>query len=84
MRKYNDKKQIWYKDRKAYELKNYMATEEGLATLNQLLDKALNPKRQPFLFNCALAYYSAFIASTMSFRDLYKELEKYVDDPEER
>ena len=37
LRKYNDRKQIWYKNKKAYNLKNgqYMPTEEGLATTCQ-------------------------------------------------
>ena len=36
LRKYNDVRQVWYKKRKLYKLKSYLATEEGLAALNQI------------------------------------------------
>ena len=31
-----------------------------------------------------LSYYAAFMASVMSFEDLYKELGKYIDDDDVR
>ncbi len=34
LRKFNDKQQIWYKQRKKYRLQPYLATEEGLAAIN--------------------------------------------------
>ena len=37
IRKYNDRTQKWFKDRKKYGLGHYLETEEGLAALNQLL-----------------------------------------------
>ena len=61
-----------------------MATEEGLASLNQELDKALDPKRDAYLFKVALYYYAAFMASILSFKDLYVDLKKYMDNPIER
>lgn len=36
LRNYNDKLQYWHKSRKKSHLRNYLATEEGLASLNQL------------------------------------------------
>ena len=36
IRKYNEKSQKWYKDKKKYNLSPYLKTEEGLAGLNQL------------------------------------------------
>ena len=38
IRKYNDKKQIWYKNRKKFEMKPYLIIEEGLAALNQTIE----------------------------------------------
>jgi hypothetical protein len=35
LRKFNDKMQIWANNRKKYELKPFITTEEGLATINQ-------------------------------------------------
>ena len=34
IRKHNNNKQIWHQKRSKYHLKNYMATEEGLASIN--------------------------------------------------
>jgi len=41
IRKYNDKKQPWSASRTKYNLKNYIATEEGFASLNQLYEQVL-------------------------------------------
>ena len=38
IRKYNDKMQIWYGNRRKYEMKPFIVTEEGLATLNMLVN----------------------------------------------
>ena len=46
--------------------------------------QALKPNGHPFLYKAALSYYAAFMASVMTFQDLYKELEKYVDNPDQR
>lgn len=40
--------------------------------------------KMPFLFKTALNYYSAFMASKLSFVDLFNDLEKYVDNPKRR
>jgi hypothetical protein len=36
------------------------------------------------LFKAALNYYSAYMASKMSFVDLFNDLEKYIDNPKRR
>jgi len=36
------------------------------------------------LYNAALHYYSCYLASLVSFEQLYKELEKYIKDPVKR
>ena len=80
-------------------MKPYIVTEEGLAALNDMLDsvatlklsvseksfdQANDPKRKPYLYKAALHYYSAYMASIMSFEQLYQDLEKYMRDPEKR
>jgi hypothetical protein len=84
IRKYNDRLQPWFKNRKKFDLKPYIIIEEGLAALNQTLDAATDSKRKPYLFNAALHYYSAYIASLMSFEELFHDLEKYISDPMKR
>jgi hypothetical protein len=36
---------------------------------------------KPFLYRSALNYYAAFMAAKLSFVDLFKDLEKYIDCP---
>ena len=36
------------------------------------------------MFKAALNYYSAYMASKMSFVDLFNDLEKYIDNPRRR
>ena len=38
----------------------------------------------PFLYKAALNYYSAYMASKLSFVELFNDLEKYVDNPKRR
>lgn len=80
LRKYNDRKQIWFEKRRKYKLKKYISTEEGLATINMLYDQALLAPRKPFLFQAALNYVSSFWASEMGFVELFKTLQKYIKD----
>jgi len=84
IRKYNDRLQVWCKNRKKYTLKPCIVTEEGLACINQLVETALDPKRRPFLFRSALNYYSAYKAAQMSFVELYEDLSKFIDNPRRR
>jgi len=45
---------------------------------------ALKGTQVPFLFKAALNYYSAAMASKMSFVELFNDLAKYVDSPKRR
>lgn len=38
----------------------------------------------PYMFKGALNYYSAYMASKLSFVDLFNDLEKYIDHPRRR
>ena len=52
---------------------------EGLACLNTYVHSPCK-----LLWRAALHYYSAVMANLLSFEDLYKDLEKYIDDGERR
>jgi hypothetical protein len=39
---------------------------------------------KPFFYKGALNYYSAYMASKMSFVELFNDLEKYIDNPRRR
>jgi len=84
LRKHNDRLQPWFKKRSDFELKTCIATEEGLACTNQMVQTVKDGKCTPLLFRPALYYYSAMKAKDMSFVELFKDLEKYVDDPHSR
>lgn len=81
LRKHNEKNQIWYKKRDKYDLKTCIATEEGLACTNQLVQTVKDGRCKPFLYRSALNYYAACMAAKLSFVDLFKDLEKYIDSP---
>jgi len=40
--------------------------------------------KKPFMYKSALNYYSAYMASKMSFVELFNDLEKYIDNPRRR
>lgn len=48
------------------------------------LEQAKDKNKYTFLFKPALNYYMCCKASEMSFSELYKDLEKYVDNPKLR
>ena len=81
LRKHNEKLQPWYKKREKFDMKTCIATEEGLACTNQMVQTVKDGRCKPFLYRSALNYYSAYMAKEMSFVDLFKDLEKYVDSP---
>jgi hypothetical protein len=83
-RRVNDKKQKWYGKKDKYDIRSCIQTEEGFAVMNQYSEYALNPKKKPFLYKAALNYYMAYNAGIMSFAELYKDLEQFVDDPHRR
>jgi hypothetical protein len=41
LRRHNEKNQAWYKKKDKFEIKNCMATEEGFASINQMVTAAL-------------------------------------------
>lgn len=84
LRKHNEKLQQWYKKREKFDMKTCIATEEGLACTNQMVQTVQDKKCRPFLYQSALKYYTAFMAKQLSFVDLFKDLEKYVDSPQAR
>ena len=88
IRKFNDKNQKWFKDRKKYNLaSSYLKTEEGLASINQLLSYVMEPSENripPLLFRAALLYYSCYLASKYSFCEMFQATAKYQPDPELR
>lgn len=81
LRKFNDRKQIWFRNRQKFQLKDYLVVEEGLASINQTFEQATNSKGIPFLFQAALHYFAAYLASFMSFQELYGSLQRYISDP---
>ena len=42
---------------------------------------AWDKTKQPFLYRIALYYYGAYMASKMSFVELFNDIGKYIDDP---
>lgn len=73
----NNARQPWNsaEGRKEYGLKPANPTEEGLASLHSVLFR-----KQPFLWRAALLYYTIAQASHMNFSQLFKDLERYVQD----
>ena len=55
-----------------------------MAAINQAINKAVDTTSPPFLYKAALHYYSAYMASLLSFEDLFAELEKFIPDAIER
>ena len=42
--------------------------------------QAWDARKHPYLYRSALNYYSAFMASKLSFVELFDDLERYIDD----
>jgi len=84
LRKHNEKLQQWYKKREKFDMKTCIATEEGLACTNQMVQTVKDGKCRPFLYRSALNYYAAYMAKQLSFVDLFRDLEKYVNSPQSR
>ena len=82
LRKQNERKQIWFENRKKYKLGKYLMTEEGLAAINMLYEQAIQPPYKPYLFQAALNYFSSYLASFMGFAELYATLKEHVQDDE--
>ncbi|XP_060226978.1 putative tyrosine carboxypeptidase MATCAP2 isoform X3 [Meriones unguiculatus] len=77
----NNLQQPWnnWLGRKKHELKPNNPTEEGLASIHSVLFR-----KDPFLWRAALLYYTVYQASQMSFCELFKDIGKFVKDPNTR
>lgn len=84
LRRFNEVQQPWHNERKKWGLKNTVTIEEGSGCLNMYLEQAKDPSKYTYLFKPALNYYMCCKASKMSFAELFKDLEKYVDNPKLR
>lgn len=81
IRKENNKKQPWYKSKKL-KFASHIATEEGLASINQLYHSFFVNGDKPLLYKSACNYVAAFFSSKMAFQDLFNVLKRYMSDPE--
>ncbi|CAG9333155.1 unnamed protein product [Blepharisma stoltei] len=84
IRTLNETKQVWYKKRDKFNLKPFLETEEGLATLHTVIRLAMNRNKKPYLWRSALHYYTSYQSSQMNFVDLFSHMERYIDDPGQR
>ncbi|KAM4689690.1 putative tyrosine carboxypeptidase MATCAP2 [Discoglossus pictus] len=77
----NNNQQPWCNSsgRKKYGLKPVNPTEEGLASIHSVLFR-----KDPLLWRAALLYYTVYQASRMSFSELFKDVGKFVKDPNTR
>ncbi|CAI2360908.1 unnamed protein product [Moneuplotes crassus] len=83
-RKVNDRKQKWHGKKDKYDIASCIQTEEGFAVINQYSEYSLSPGKKAYFYKAALNYYSACKAGSLSFADLFKDLEQYIDDPNRR
>lgn len=79
LRNINDEQQPWHGKKKQFGFRDHLETEEGLAVLNFYYSAS-----EKYLWLQALYYYAAYLSGRLSFSQLFKELEKYVDDKERR
>ena len=83
-RRFNEVQQVWHNERKKFGLRSSITIEEGSGCINMMLEQANDPNKFTYLFKPALNYYMCCKASELSFKDLFKDLEKYVDNPRSR
>ncbi|XP_014403358.1 PREDICTED: uncharacterized protein KIAA0895-like homolog isoform X2 [Myotis brandtii] len=81
LRGVNNARQPWHsaEGRLQYRLRPANPTEEGLASLHSVLFR-----KQPFLWRAALLYYTIYRAAHLSFRQLFQDLARYVQDTDVR
>ncbi|XP_006887689.1 PREDICTED: uncharacterized protein KIAA0895 homolog [Elephantulus edwardii] len=77
----NNLQQPWnsWTGRRKHELKPNNPTEEGLASIHSVLFR-----KDPFLWRAALLYYTVYQASQMSFCELFRDIGRFVKDPNTR
>jgi len=81
LRRFNEVQQPWHNERKKFGLKSTVTIEEGSGCINMMLEQAKDRNKYTYLFKPALNYYMCCKASELSFRELFNDLEKYVDNP---
>ncbi len=79
LRRLNDEKQPWHKNRSEFDMRPALITEEGLAVINGQYGE-----EEKGLWFPALGYYAVYLAEKMSFSQLFAELRKYSDDKDRR
>lgn len=84
LRRFNEVQQPWHNERKKFGIKSCILIEEGSGCINMFLEQSKDPKKWCFLFKPALNYYMCCKASELSFKDLFDDLAKYVDNPRQR
>lgn len=60
-------------------MKGANPTEEGLASLHSVI-----LRKDPHLWRTAILYYTVYMASRLSFSELFHDLGRFVKDPEVR
>lgn len=84
LRRFNEVQQPWHNERKKWGLRSTITIEEGSGCINMMLEQSKNPNKFTYLFKPALNYYMCCMAYSMSFSELFNDLEKYVDNPKQR
>ncbi|XP_038070353.1 uncharacterized protein KIAA0895-like [Patiria miniata] len=81
IRSANNREHPWStpKGRKQHGLSSLNPTEEGIASIHSVL-----LRKEPFLWRSAMLYYTTYMASRLSFADLFRDLGTYIEDPEVR
>ena len=79
LRRVNYEQQPWFKRKKKHGFRDYLITEEGLASLHSLL-----PHSNKSAFNSALRYLAVSVSQHSSFAELWQFLAPYIQNPERR
>lgn len=75
----NEEQQPWHMQRKAFQLNEYMETEEGIAVLNAMISHPA-----PYLWMPALYYFTTYHAQFLSFTELAQKLKPFLGSAERR
>lgn len=75
----NELEQPWSERKSKFKLTNHLLTEEGMAALHTFLSR-----QNKYLWLYALYYYSVYLGNTLSFSQLFRALQPYIDDKERR
>lgn len=79
LRQVNYEEQPWFKQKKQFGFRSYLKTEEGLATIHDLL-----PKSDVLAHSKALNYLATEAAQRYSFSELWEYLTPYIDNLDRR